>query len=210
MHGQACRHQHACWMALHPMCILYSCTKFHESVKIMGPFRPPPCCHLLTVVAALVCEVLCCGECDTWCDDALDGGVVRQVQEEHGLLQGAVLLKVLWIQVSERGLQMGNSCVCVMIAVDPDQVPSLLLKSLRCEAAGSSRSVAKQVGSDSACRAISACRSNSVWTNLGCKGQRRREDNLTGLLMSTKAVSWVWSVLTQLHTPLPHHAPWVG
>lgn len=56
----------------------------------------------LTVVAALVCEVLCCGECDTWGDDTLDGGVVCQVEEENGLLKGAVLLEILWSGKGER------------------------------------------------------------------------------------------------------------
>lgn len=53
------------------------------------------CLPSLTVVAALVGKVLCCGECNTWGDDTLDGGVVCQVEEEDSLLKGAVLLKIL-------------------------------------------------------------------------------------------------------------------
>lgn len=44
---------------------------------------------------ALVGEILCSGEGDAWGDDALDGGVIRQVQEQHRLVHGAVLLEVL-------------------------------------------------------------------------------------------------------------------
>ena len=36
------------------------------------------------------------GERDAGRDDALDGGVVGQVEEQHGALQAAVLLEILW------------------------------------------------------------------------------------------------------------------
>ena len=51
------------------------------------------------VEAALVREVLGCRQRDTRRDDALDGGVVGEVEEQHGPLQRAVLLKVLLEEV---------------------------------------------------------------------------------------------------------------
>ena len=40
-----------------------------------------------------------CGERDARRDDALNGGVVGQVEEEHGAVHGSVLLKVLLEEV---------------------------------------------------------------------------------------------------------------
>mmetsp|Transcript_38125 Transcript_38125/g.96425 ORF Transcript_38125/g.96425 Transcript_38125/m.96425 type:complete len:371 (-) Transcript_38125:560-1672(-) len=51
------------------------------------------------VVPAVVRQVLGGGERNAGRDDALNGGVVGQVQEQHGALQGAVLLEVLLEEV---------------------------------------------------------------------------------------------------------------
>ena len=56
------------------------------------------------MVAALIGEVLGRRERDTRGDDALDGGVIGEVQEQHGALERAVLLKVLLEEV--RGLHV--------------------------------------------------------------------------------------------------------
>ncbi len=45
----------------------------------------------------------CCGECNTGGDDALNGGIIGQVEEQHSALQRAILLKVLHTWGEEMG-----------------------------------------------------------------------------------------------------------
>ena len=52
------------------------------------------------MLAALVGQVFGGSEGDAGGDDALDGGVIGQVQEQHCLVHGSVLLKVLCRRLS--------------------------------------------------------------------------------------------------------------
>ena len=47
------------------------------------------------VLAALVGEILCSCQSDSWSDDALNGRIVCQIQEQYCLLHRSILLKVL-------------------------------------------------------------------------------------------------------------------
>ena len=47
------------------------------------------------MLATLVCQILSCSESNSGCDDALNGGVIGQIQEQHSLLHGTILLKIL-------------------------------------------------------------------------------------------------------------------
>lgn len=58
--------------------------------------------------ATLIGQVLGSGEGDSWRDDALDGGVVGEVEEEHCAAKGAVLLKVPLEEV--RSLHVDTHC----------------------------------------------------------------------------------------------------
>lgn len=52
------------------------------------------------MLLTLIGEVLCRGEGKTWRDDALNGGVIGQVQEEAHVLHRAILLEILLLKVT--------------------------------------------------------------------------------------------------------------
>ena len=58
------------------------------------------------MLAALVGQVLCCGQSNARRDDALNGRIISQVQEQAGLVHAAILLKVL----------QSRQCMCNMQA----------------------------------------------------------------------------------------------
>ena len=47
------------------------------------------------MVATIICQVLRSCQCNAGCDDTFNGGVIGQVEEQHGALKAAILLKVL-------------------------------------------------------------------------------------------------------------------